>query len=1314
MKTLARQATRCEHFPAAITAFFLLLFLCSPAAGDQDNSPASVIEITSERGAGGITERIRLRAGESLHVIARDGGDARSTVVQEEELDIIIEVEGEPLVTLTSAHGLSMASVEADRKRQLALVADGVHRLDSEARTARGIPGRPMQQTVKREFRHLFTGIAARIHREAVPDIERLPTVKRVWTDRKVRAHLAESVPLIGADRVQTELGASGRGVTVAIIDSGIDYTHPDLGGCLGAGCKVVGGYDLFNDDADPMDDAGHGTHVAGIVAANGSIQGVAPEASLLAYKVLSSSGFGWQSTIIAAIERAHIEGADVINLSLGGGGDPLDPLSKAVDNAVRGGVVVVASAGNGGQYGYETVGSPGAARKAITVGASDKSDTIAEFSSRGPTPIIYGLKPEVTAPGVSIVSTVPTGTCILCDPSGLLALDGTSMAAPHVAGAAALLLERFPAWTPDRVKAVLMERSISLGHDLFTEGSGRIDAYAAATPAAVGNPGNISLGLDNVDRPAFNRTRTLTLTNLSDSTADYSLSVHGDFSAGITTAITPAELTLAPGERKSFSLGLVADNSLTANVPSPPFSYEGGIVAQSEDDTVRIPFAFLKTPRLNLTFDEQPSLVLAYNKAGFLRVKEDWDLSWSTLVPEGELDVVSLFFGGATVIREDVVAASNVNLAISRGEAVHRIAIQPVDETGRDHTPGRAIFMTYLSHEAAGLEIWNSPSNTEASVMFSPVSSEFLFEASLHERPSQPGGAYYMFHAYAREGISRSVTFRNDPSDFKKMVMRYSVDPGGEGVVPQVWLSTDPTDDYILRYADHECSFEIQRVGPPFEETAYYQPPPYPEFKLGYLLTDVYTSEVCANGWDPWSDDYVRPPWSYKIPFIRAQDPDRIEKFLYWDPDPVFTTTSGRLHAGTGPYSWFGRFSNQPSEIRVDAAHGWFFWLWLGQSRDLRHVEWLRYEVYRGRALLESEDLYLPWDLRQYQVSGIPVAPDVYTLRIPFADFYVAGQPVRAEMRATFDTRGADPDPPYLESFTLLVDGEIVEAIPAEGAEVRFTLGDGQGIDRLSLSYDTRAGYEGIPVTRLGGNEYSAVIPPRESGAPFVPLALVARDHSGNSLTYSYCSPAAPSPEVCDGLDNDCDGSIDEDQPDTDDDGSVDCVDGCPAVWDPLQADRDSDTVGDLCDNCMTEANSEQQDHDGDGLGDSCDNCPEAPNATQDPCVCRDCFPVEITMTLKSSQGEGSGLLTWKTGIEHNVAGFNVVVLDKRGARIQQNVVLIPCRECVNDVGASYSFIIPRHRGGRNVFIEQVLLGGSVETFGPATRRAGPMVSLP
>jgi len=344
----------------------------------------------------------------------------------------------------------------------------------------RETPPPPDQLVAKAADVHSFRLLPCTALQTTVKGVHTLaedPTVETVWLDEWVHTCLDVSVPLIHAPHVW-ETGFRGKGIRVAIVDTGIDLGHPDFAGRILAGKSFVG--------TSYQDDNGHGTHVAGILAGSGvssrgRYEGVAPEALLYVAKVLRGDGSGLMSHVMAGVEWGVDQEAQVINLSLGGIGpcNGTDALSELCDAAVELGVVVCVAAGNAGP-GTATVGPPGCAHQVITIGASDDNDQVADFSSRGPT-LDGRVKPDMVFPGGGIVScrARDTGMGTPVDDHYTTA-SGTSMATPHASGTAALLLEAAPALTPAQIKALLQRTAVDLGLDPNTQGSGRADCYAA------------------------------------------------------------------------------------------------------------------------------------------------------------------------------------------------------------------------------------------------------------------------------------------------------------------------------------------------------------------------------------------------------------------------------------------------------------------------------------------------------------------------------------------------------------------------------------------------------------------------------------------------------------------------------------------------------------------------------------------------------------------------------------------------------------------------------------------------------------------
>lgn len=521
-----------------------------------------------------------------------------------------------------------------------------------------------------------------------------------------------ESVKIIGGEEIRglfdkKNRRLTGKGVTVGVIDTGVDYTHPDLRRSYG------GGRDLVDNDGDPMETKTlgratiHGTHVAGIIAANGKLKGVAPEAKILAYRALGPGGGGTTENVLAAIEQAMKDKVDIMNLSLGNDINGPDlPISLALNRAVDKGIVAIAASGNSGPNVW-TVGSPGTASKAISVGAStptlevpflliegmrdklpiqplagsanwsldrslpivdgglgtkaelkdvmgkvvlikrgkitfsekannareagakavliynnlsggfignlevpmdipvgsitkkdgerikDKTNTLArievtqekdllaDFSSRGPVTDTWEVKPDIVAPGVAINSTVP---------GGYLSLQGTSMAAPHVAGACALIKQAHPDWTPEQIKAALMNTAKPLEKNgkpyrTYEQGAGRIQVNEAVKATSLVSPSSLRFG--KYESEGDMHKAFLRVENLGDQPVRYTFDIPKQ-SDGLNWHF-PLAFTIQPGEKRDVKLELEVDPSqLKGKI------HDGYLTIHAGVNQIQIPYIYV------------------------------------------------------------------------------------------------------------------------------------------------------------------------------------------------------------------------------------------------------------------------------------------------------------------------------------------------------------------------------------------------------------------------------------------------------------------------------------------------------------------------------------------------------------------------------------------------------------------------------------------------------------------------------------------------------------------------------------------------
>ncbi len=451
----------------------------------------------------------------------------------------------------------------------------------------------------------------------------------KVWLDARVKASDDVSNAQIGAP-VAWAAGFDGSGIDVGVIDTGIDANHPDLAGKVDAAQNFVpAGEPGGGDQTDVTDRFGHGTHVASIIAGTGAAsdgryKGVAPRAKLIIAKGLSDAGSGSDSTIIAAMQwEAATQHARIVSMSLGGGPtDGTDPLSQAVnDLTAQYGTLFVIAAGNSGPD-ARTVAAPGAATAALTVGAVDSADKLAFFSSRGPRSgdEDFVVKPEITAPGWNIIAARAAGTSLGEDssiPGGgpiddfYTAASGTSMATPHVAGAAAALVQQHPDWTSEQLKTVLVGTAHDIGDTVYEQGAGRLDLGRAITQQVFADTASISGGFT---LPATGQLLTRQVTYRNTGTNPVTLNLTTRLLRDGTDPAGPAVVTVSPSP-----LTVPAGGTASAQVTIDPSAvagsglYTGRLQAtDTTGDELTVPIGFrvhppMRTLRVRIDASSQP-----------------------------------------------------------------------------------------------------------------------------------------------------------------------------------------------------------------------------------------------------------------------------------------------------------------------------------------------------------------------------------------------------------------------------------------------------------------------------------------------------------------------------------------------------------------------------------------------------------------------------------------------------------------------------------------------------------------------------------
>lgn len=1131
-------------FNIAVCASFVV------TASSVAQSSGQALKI-SYNGEGSVeTEIVQMGEGASVTVLGTRQKKPRALVQDpSQSVRLLVRLKDQPLKPhlqeLRAQQARDSKISPALHQKQYAKTAQAHHQLlqKSQAQVLGELRRKRILDKVHRQFFNLTNTLAITTTAGKVEEIRKLPQVAAVYPDNKVSAFLEGSVALVGSETVwalknSNDEAVTGSGVTVAILDTGIDYRHPDLGGCLGTECKVVGGYNFVEgeDFTDPMDYQGHGTHVAGIVAAKGTLRGVAPDAKLYAFKVLDDTGSGLDSAIIAGLERAvdpdgdplTDDQVDVINMSLGGWGAYDSPLSQAANNAMDAGIIVVVAAGNDG--GYSSIGSPGNAERVITVGASDNDDAIAGFSSRGPINGQSYLKPELVAPGVNINSAAPGG--------GYAIHSGTSMAAPHVAGGAALLKQLRPELNAQEIKSLLIFNTKDIAEDIFTQGAGRMDLVAAADADLVISSPLLSFGYVDIEQALWQASLPFTFKNISSQRKTFAVTAPEILPAGTSfEAAADGVESLEPGESKEVDIAIRVNNDELPFRDSVTMHYESAFTLAADANTYRIPLAFIKAAKLSVDFGQAQSAdVFIFSDTGdYYYQHYDFDCgihnSKSTIpdtfyVAPGVYNAVVAFPGDSERcwIKNDLVFKENLSvtdylaLDIHQTEAKNSIAVADiVGELGQPINPTHldVIDVSFIwFHAGANIEYFTGfPIDALSVARVSDLSNKFKVNvAALVKNTSaaDDDSIHYLTQGIFDNGLSTSFNLALDTRNSGKVVVDYSDHAMlSEGVTLAVNAKqTTSLSEFI---AVSMLNLDNTPRYKPFRASVYGQ---LATFELGEWYPDIWVSKYSDQSLPFWELMLVE---TGPMAFLDSQTFSKIKGPFSFRDTLVYQSKDNDLSIADSAYYFssyivYSSSFNQVSALDNSNCTG-CFGLQKDQSHNLFH-DLMPYVLRCNGEVLEQGETS-----GVYYFSALPHADcDDITLEFQMQTrlFGKTGTSSATVSLNTLSSPFFDSsliESPIVDELVFLNDGKVSRILNGEKTKIAVKV----GADRLGrrpasepkviMSYrlDENTDWRLLYVKKEN-DIYSASIPMVE-GAHRGSLQLVVEDKHGNGVTQTLNS---------------------------------------------------------------------------------------------------------------------------------------------------------------------------------------------------------------
>ncbi|MFB9908564.1 S8 family serine peptidase [Allokutzneria oryzae] len=897
----------------------------------------------------------------------------------------------------------------------------------------------------------------------------------RLWLDGVAKPAVDASVPQVAAP-VAWRSGLTGKGVTVGVLDSGIKADHPELAG------KVVEAKDFTGTRPDAGDDLGHGTHVAGIIAGGGQrYRGVAPDVTLVSGKVCVDFGCP-DSAVIAGMEWIAPK-AKVVNLSLGGGAtNGTDPVSQALNRlSAQYGTLFVASAGNDrnldGADPTASVTAPAAADAALAVGSVSKQDTTSVFSPRGPRMGDLAVKPDIAAPGGEIVSARAPGTRDgdLAPVDELHAtLSGTSMAAPHVAGAAAILAQQHPDWKADRLKPALTG-SAKPTADALEQGAGRLDVGRAVTQQVSAASGGVSFGF--LSWP-YKRSEPKTVTYRNDGAAPVTLDIA--VTSGPFTPTTPKVTVPAHG---TATVGVLADPAgkpagnhggrLTATAPGVVVQTALAVALEGESYDVKVQL-ISRTGRPNgstakavntetgAAYGIRPFGPDGIGVARLPKGRYDinaFDVSDDPANKAQPLAVTALSKPGVVVGR-----TTSVTLDARPGKPIRAI----VDRPGAKFRFGQVALLSGKGDRISSLGWTANPSHqlyaVETASRVTDHTYAFTFRAGLDD-PST--SSVYQLAFLERGRIPGNTTYVSHDRDLARVESRYYAQGAPVRALRADYARLAVQEPGIGVYETYDHAL-------PSKRTEYYTA--NPDVTWRHVLATFPVG--AADSENTWSYRSYKPG-AYQVGWNKAA------------MGPAF---------GSAVDGWAVHRAGDQLSVGLPLLSG---------SEPDQYTS--PPEAMTGRMTLTREGGAPVTSEGAGSASfTIPPTPAKYTLRAEAnrsVSWSVIG--TKADVSWTFTEPGSSAPAAPLPLMVVRASGEVDDQNRAVGRIHPLSLlvqrqpgaprGDVAALT-LETSFDDGAKWSAVPVVRLGDRGLAVVHHPEGTG--FVALRITARDTAGNSVT--------------------------------------------------------------------------------------------------------------------------------------------------------------------------------------------------------------------